>query len=48
MHRNNFLKDPQKTANQYLNTDYKNLYNFNPEEETFNNTKNTKIKSYAT
>jgi len=34
--------------NPYLNTDYNNLYNFNPKEKTFSNTKCAKIKSYAT
>jgi len=33
--------------NPYLNTDYNNLYNFNPEKNTFNNTKYAKIKNYA-
>ena len=34
-------------ANPYLNIDYKSLYDFDPEEETFSNTKDTRIKSYA-
>ena len=34
-------------VNLYLNTDYKSLYNFNPEEETFSNTKDTQIKYFA-
>jgi len=33
--------------NPYLNTDYNSLYNYNPEEETFSNTKNTQIKYFA-
>ena len=34
--------------NLYFNTDYKSLYDFDSEEETFSNTKCAKIKSYAT
>ena len=33
--------------NLYLNTDYDSLYNFDPEEETFSDTENTRIRSYA-
>ena len=44
MHRNN---RPKNQKNPYLNTDYKSLYNFDLKKETFSNTKNTKIKSYA-
>jgi len=38
IYRNN---QPENQKNLYLNTDYNNLYNFNSEEETFSNTKNT-------
>ena len=34
-----------KGKNPYLNLDYNSLYNFNPEKETFSNTKNAKIKN---
>ena len=47
MHRNNKPKDSKKTANPYFSTDYNNLYNFNPEEETFSNTKDIKIRKYT-
>ena len=47
MHKNNEPKDLKRTANPYLNTDYNSLYNFNPEEETFSDTKDTKIRSYT-
>jgi len=33
--------------NPYLNLDYNNFYNFNLKEETFNDIKDIKIKSYA-
>ena len=33
--------------NPYLNTDYNSLYNFNLKEETFSNTEDTRIRSYA-
>ena len=33
--------------NPYLNTDYNSLYNYNPEEETFSNTKDTQIKYFT-
>ena len=33
--------------NPYLNPDYNSLYNFNPEEKTFNDIKNTQIRSYT-
>jgi len=32
--------------NPYLNTDYNSLYNYNPEEETFSNIKDTQIKYF--
>ena len=47
MHRNNKFKDPKRTANPYLSTDYNSLYDFNPEKETFSDIENAKIKSYA-
>ena len=47
MHRNDEPKNPQKTANPYLNTDYNSLYNYNPEEEIFSNTKDTQIKYFT-
>jgi len=47
MHRNNKPKDLKRTANPYLNTNYNSLYNYDPEEETFNNTENTQIKYFA-
>ena len=36
-----------KGQNPYLNTDCDNLYNFNPEKETFNNTEDMRIKYFA-
>ena len=36
-----------KGWNPYLNTDYNSLYNYNPEEETFNDTKDTQIKYFT-
>ena len=33
--------------NPYFNKDYKSLYNFNPEKETFYNIKYARIKSYT-
>ena len=44
MHRND---QPKNQKNLYLNTDYSNLYNFNPEKETFSNTENTQIRYFA-
>ena len=37
---------PENQKNPYLNTDYNSLYNFDPEEETFSNTENVRIKSF--
>ena len=36
-----------KGQNPYLNTSYNNLYNYNPEKETFSNTKDIQIKYFA-
>jgi len=36
-----------KGQNPYLNTDYNSLYNYNPEEETFNNIEDTWIRYFA-
>jgi len=36
-----------KEWNPYLSTDYDSLYNYDPEEETFSDTKNTQIKYFA-
>ena len=47
MHRNNEPKDLKRTANPYLNTDYNSLYNFNPEEESFSNREDIKIRKYT-
>ena len=33
--------------NPYLNTDYNSLYNYDPEEETFSNTKDTQIRYFT-
>ena len=33
--------------NPYLNIDYNNLYDYDPEEETFSNTENAQIKYFA-
>ena len=41
MHRNN---QPKNQKNLYLNTDYNSFYNFNPEKETFSNTKIQELK----
>ena len=34
IHSNNELKNPKRTANPYLNSDYNSLYDFNPEKKT--------------
>ena len=34
-------------ASVTLNVDYSSLYKYNPEEETFSNTEDTRIKYYA-
>jgi len=47
MHGNNEPEDLKRTANPYLNTDYNSLYDYNPEEETFSDTKDTQIKYFA-
>jgi len=47
MHGSDFIKDLQRTVNPYFNTDYKSLYNFNLEKETFSNIKDTRIKNYT-
>jgi len=48
MHSNNEPENLKRTVNLYFNLNYNSLYNFNSKEETFSNTKDTKIKSYTT
>ena len=47
MHRNNEPKDLKRTANPYLNTSYNSFYDYNPEKETFSNTKDTQIRYFT-
>jgi len=47
MHKNNKPKNPKRTANPYLSISYNSFYNYNPEEETFSNTKDTQIRYFA-
>jgi len=47
MYGNNEPEDLRRTANSYLNTSYNGFYNYDPEEETFSNTKNAQIKYFA-
>jgi len=47
MHRNDEPKNPQRTVNPYLNTDYNSLYNFDPEKETFSNTEDAQIRYFT-
>ena len=44
MHGND---QPENQRNPYLNTDYNSLYNFDPKEETFSDTEDTRIRSYT-
>jgi len=47
MHRNNEPKDPKRTANPYFSTSYNSFYDYNPEKETFSNTKDTQIRYFT-
>jgi len=44
---NNEPKDLKRTANLYLNISYNSFYNYNPEEETFSDTKNAWIRYFT-
>jgi len=41
MHRNNEPEDLKRTANPYLSISYDSFYDYDPEEETFSDIKNT-------
>ena len=40
MHGNDEPKDLKRTANPYFSISYDSFYDYNPEKETFSNTKN--------